>query len=473
MQRTGDAGASSSHGTTHPNGRNTSGPAESASNTAYGTLGLAAGLGSLIGSGVILALSSTLALWRTGLGLNAAQVGAVSAILTFAFAAGSFCGGFIAQRIGLVRLFNINDFLCASALAACTVAPNFTVLAIGVGVAALAVGMDLPVSLSVITHDVPDETLKGHLVSRTQVLWSAGILGPYVLALIVAPAGFLGARIVFGALTVVALLTAVWRVADPRIARLHREAAEREREDAAAAATADGSSTTASRTSVGTSTRGMGMAEVLRSIDARTGRRYALLFAMLAMFYIMWNLMANTINQFQTYLLVSQHASQTQAVFIGIVSAVMCVFGGMAYGRVPKGRARDRMFWVGAVAQVAAMAIMAVGGTMWSTAVAVVLFQFFCNFAGEMNAKVWTQETFPVAVSAEAQSLILGIGRIPCAFASLALPSLLVPGVIGMALWAFVVVAALSGLFGGLVVLLTVDRNRADAHAVRVGVSAA
>ncbi|MBW3088857.1 MFS transporter [Bifidobacterium sp. 82T24] len=417
----------------------------------YGTLGLAAGLGSFLGSGVILALSSTLALWRTGLGLSAAQVGAVSAILTFAFAAGSFCGGFIAQRIGLVRLFNANAFLCAAALAACTLAPGFAVLAVGVGVAALAVGMDLPVSLSVITHDVPDETLKGHLVSRTQVLWSAGILGPYVLALIVAPVGFLGARIVFGVLAVVALLTAVWRVADPRIAGLHREAAERECEHA------DGADSAAA--SAG---RPLGMGAVLRSIDARTGRRYALLFAVLALFYVMWNLMANTINQFQTYLLVSQHASQMQAVFIGIVSAVMCVFGGMAYGRVPvDGPWRDRMFWVGAAAQVAAMAIMAAGGTMWSTAIAVVLFQFFGNFAGEMNAKVWTQETFPVAVSAEAQSLILGIGRIPCAFASLVLPSLLVPGLITIALWAFVAVAALSGLFGGLVVLLRAEKGRA------------
>ncbi|PJM73298.1 hypothetical protein CS006_04430 [Bifidobacterium primatium] len=432
------------------------------STRAYTTLGLAAGLGSFLGAGTILALSSTLALWRTGLGLNAAQVGAVSAVLTFAFAAGSFCGGFVAQRFGLVRLFNINAFLCAAALAACTLAPSFIVLAVGIGVAALAVGMDLPVSISVITHDVPDETLKGRLVSRTQVLWSAGILGPYVLALIVSPAGFLGARIVFSVITAVALFTAVWRVADPRIARLHREAVERESAARAASGTASDSATA--------SARPMGMAEVLRSIDARTGRRYALLFAVLALFYVMWNLMANTINQFQTYLLVSQHASQMQAVFIGIVSAVLCVLGGVMYGRVPaSGPWRARMFWLGAAAQVAAMAIMAAGGTMWSTAVAVVLFQFFGNFAGEMNAKVWTQETFPVAVSAEAQSLILGIGRIPCAFASLVLPSLLVPGVIDVALWAFVAVAALSGVFGGLVVRLTA-RRRADA--ARVGVLA-
>ncbi|PJM74605.1 MFS transporter [Bifidobacterium simiarum] len=434
--------------------------ATASTDRAYGTLGMAAGLGSFLGAGTILALSSTLALWREGLQMNAAQVGAVSAILTFAFAAGSFCGGFVAQRFGLVRMFNLNAFVCAIALAACAAAPNFIVLALGIGVAALAVGFDLPVSISVITHDVPDETLKGQLVSRTQVLWSAGILGPYVLALAVSPLGFLGARVVFGLLAVVALGTALWRVADQRISRLHRAAADRER--AAFSAGVDDSP----------STRSMGIVDVLRSVHERTGRSYALLFSVLALFYVMWNLMANTINQFQTYLLVSQHASQMQAVFIGIVAAVLCVAGGMAYGRVPKGVWRDRLFWVGAAAQVLAMAIMAVGGTMWSTALAVMLFQFFGNFAGEMNAKVWTQETFPVAVSAEAQSLILGIGRIPCAFASLVLPSLLVPGVIDVALWAFVVVAALSGVFGGLVVRLTTGRGRADTTA-RVGVSAA
>ncbi|MBT1177809.1 MFS transporter [Bifidobacterium callimiconis] len=411
---------------------------------AYGVLGAAAGLGSFLGSGTILALSSTLALWRAGLGLSASQVGAVSAILTFAFAIGSFCGGFIAQRLGLTRTFIIDVIVCVAALAICTVAPNFAMLALGIGLAGIAVGVDLPVSISVITHDVPDESRRTHLVSRTQVLWSAGILCPYVLALIVSPLGFLGARIVFGTLTAVALLTALWRVLDPRIARLHREAAARERT----------MTTNRAESTTGENAGGMGMIDVLRSVNVRTGRPYAVMFAAIALFYVMWNLMANTINQFQTYLLVSQHASQTQAMIIGIVAAVLCVLGGVAYGRVPKGVWRDRLFWAGALAQVLAMVIMAVGGSMLFTAVAVMLFQFFCNFAGEMNAKVWTQETFPVAVSAEAQSLILGIARIPCAFASLVLPSLLVPGMITVALWSFVAVAVLSGVFGGMVVVL-------------------
>lgn len=429
---------------------------------AYGVLGVAAGLGSFLGSGTILALSSTLALWREGLQLDASQVGAVSAILTFAFAIGSFCGGFIAQRIGLVRTFAIDVVVCVVALAICTIAPNFALLAAGIGLAGIAVGVDLPVSISVITHDVPDETRKTHLVSRTQVLWSAGILCPYVLALIVSPLGFLGARIVFGVLTAIALLTALWRVLDPRIARLHREAAERERAMSQSMARSAAQSTSGIA-NAGTTPAGspnMGMLDVLRSVNKRTGRPYAVMFAVIALFYVMWNLMANTINQFQTYLLVSQHASQTQAMIIGIVAAVLCVLGGVTYGRVPKGVWRDRMFWVGALAQVLAMAIMAVGGSMLFTAVAVMLFQFFCNFAGEMNAKVWTQETFPVAVSAQAQSLILGIARIPCAFASLALPSLLVPGLITVALWAFVVVALLSGVFGGMVVVLGRARVR-------------
>lgn len=434
---------------------------------AYGVLGVAAGLGSFLGSGTILALSSTLALWREGLQLDASQVGAVSAILTFAFAIGSFCGGFIAQRIGLVRTFAIDVVVCVVALAICTIAPNFALLAAGIGLAGIAVGVDLPVSISVITHDVPDETRKTHLVSRTQVLWSAGILCPYVLALIVSPLGFLGARIVFGVLTAIALLTALWRVLDPRIARLHREAAERERamSQSMARSAAQAAQSTSGIANAGAgvapaAATNMGMIDVLRSVNKRTGRPYAVMFAVIALFYVMWNLMANTINQFQTYLLVSQHASQTQAMIIGIVAAVLCVLGGVAYGRVPKGVWRDRMFWVGALAQVLAMAIMAVGGSMLFTAVAVMLFQFFCNFAGEMNAKVWTQETFPVAVSAQAQSLILGIARIPCAFASLALPSLLVPGLITVALWAFVVVALLSGVFGGMVVVLGRARVR-------------
>jgi len=72
----------------------------------YMPLAMAAGIGSLLGSGVIVGLSSTITVWQTGMGLNNGQVGIVSGILTFAIAFGSFFGGRLADTIGRVRVFN-------------------------------------------------------------------------------------------------------------------------------------------------------------------------------------------------------------------------------------------------------------------------------------------------------------------------------------------------------------------------------
>lgn len=49
----------------------------------------AAGIGSMLGSGIIIGLSATITVWQSGLGLSDGQVGILSGALTFAIAAGS------------------------------------------------------------------------------------------------------------------------------------------------------------------------------------------------------------------------------------------------------------------------------------------------------------------------------------------------------------------------------------------------
>lgn len=64
----------------------------------YMPLAFAAGIGSMLGSGIIVGLSATIVVWQEGLGLDTTQVGLLSGILTFAIAFGSLFGGRLADR---------------------------------------------------------------------------------------------------------------------------------------------------------------------------------------------------------------------------------------------------------------------------------------------------------------------------------------------------------------------------------------
>jgi len=69
----------------------------------YRPLAIAAGIGSILGSGIIVGLSATITVWQAGLNLTNAQVGFISGALTFAIAFGSLLAGQITKDFGLIR----------------------------------------------------------------------------------------------------------------------------------------------------------------------------------------------------------------------------------------------------------------------------------------------------------------------------------------------------------------------------------
>lgn len=107
----------------------------------------------MLGSGIIVGLSSTITVWQDGLGLDTTQVGLLSGILTFAIAFGSLFGGRLADKIGRVLFFNWINLVYAIGAVICIFAGNFTTLLVGLIIAGLASGADLPVSMTVVSHD--------------------------------------------------------------------------------------------------------------------------------------------------------------------------------------------------------------------------------------------------------------------------------------------------------------------------------
>lgn len=98
----------------------------------YMPLAVAAGIGSILGSGIIVGLSATITVWQTGLGLSNTQVGIISGALTFAIAFGSLLAGQITKTVGLIRAFNWLNLIYAIGAIICVLSGSYAILLVGV-----------------------------------------------------------------------------------------------------------------------------------------------------------------------------------------------------------------------------------------------------------------------------------------------------------------------------------------------------
>ena len=400
-------------------------------------LAVAAGIGSMLGSGIIVGLSATITVWQKGLGLDAGQVGVLSGVMTFAIAFGSLFGGRLADKIGRVLVFNWINLLYAIGAAICVFAPNFTMLLIGLVIAGLASGADLPISMTIVSHDAPNDKVAAQLVSTTQVFWQVGVFISFICAFLVsAMQGATGGRVVFAILAVFAVVAWLWRVLSPTFRRFHEEADAR---DAAAGV----ASTCGEKVSV------------TKMLFAGTANSKMLLgfFLAITIFYCGWNLLANTWGQFQTYMFVQANASQSLATGLGIILNFITLALNIAFASIAGGKYRNKLFFVGMAITIVAMVCLAMGGTnLWVIVGATALMNFGSPFAGEAMYKVWTQESFPIEIRASVQGFINGFSRLLCGLFALVTPMLVVPATIKTTMWGFVGVVVLELIAGTVMI---------------------
>lgn len=403
----------------------------------YMPLAVAAGIGSMLGSGIIVGLSATITVWQKGLGLDAGQVGVLSGVMTFAIAFGSLFGGRLADKIGRVLVFNWINLLYAIGAAICVFAPNFTMLLIGLVIAGLASGADLPISMTIVSHDAPNDKVAAQLVSTTQVFWQVGVFISFICAFLVSTMqGATGGRVVFAILAVFAVVAWLWRVLPPTFRRFHEEADAR---DAAAGV----ASTCGEKVSV------------TKMLFAGTANSKMLLgfFLAITIFYCGWNLLANTWGQFQTYMFVQANASQSLATGLGIILNFITLALNIAFASIAGGKYRNKLFFVGMAITIVAMVCLAMGGTnLWVIVGATALMNFGSPFAGEAMYKVWTQESFPIEIRASVQGFINGFSRLLCGLFALATPMLVVPATIKTTMWGFVGVVVLELIAGTVMI---------------------
>lgn len=399
----------------------------------YGSLAMAAGIGSMLGSGIIVGLSSTITVWQKGLGMSNGQVGVLSGVLTFAIAAGSLLGGRIADAVGRIRFFNWINLLYAIGAILVVFSNGYPMLLAGVIIAGIASGADLPVSMTVVSHDAPNDALAARLVSATQVYWQVGVFISFICAFLVSRMeGATGGRVVFSILAVFAVITWLWRLLSPTFKQFH-EAADRRDSEAGVAGAG----------------HKVSVFKVLLGPDKKILLPF---FIGILIFYVCWNLKANTWGQFQTFMLVNAHASQTLATGMGIVLNLITLILNMVFASISGGKYRNKAFGVGICIALIAMIILSLGGTnLWVIVGATAFMNMGSPFAGEAIYKVWTQESFPIEIRASIQGFINGFSRLCCGLFALITPALVVPQTIRKTMWGFVGIVFIEAIAGFMV----------------------
>lgn len=400
----------------------------------------AAGIGSMLGSGIIIGLSATITVWQSGLGLTDGQVGILSGALTFAIAAGSLLAGNITKAFGLIPSFNYMNLLYLIGTILCILSGNFPMLLAGLIIAGFASGADLPISLTVISHDAPDEKTSASLVASTQVFWQIGVLGSYAMAFIVSRIeGAAGARMVFALLAVFAGIAFLWRTFSSKFKEFH-EAGNRYR-------AAEGMKTS-------------NEVSFVSLFKAANSKKYISFFTCILVFYVCWNLLANTFGQFQTYILVKANASQSLATGCGIVLNIVGLICGILFASAAGSKHRNKFFYVGIVIQAAAMIGIALGGGTIAMIVGMIACYNIGNqFAGESIYKVWTQESFPAEARASMQGFINGFSRFCCGIFALITPYLVAGERIHTTMYGFAAIVLISAIAGTNMIRLQKKHN--------------
>jgi inositol transporter-like SP family MFS transporter len=382
-----------------------------------------AGMASYLDAGSIVALGAGLALFQSYLNLTDGMIGVLAAIGPNALgcALGAIFGGWLGDRLGRKFIYQYDLMVYAAGILCIVLAVNWPMLLAGTFVVGVAVGIDVPTSLALVGELAPARA-RGKLLGFTQVAWSLGPVIVLLLALVLAPLGLLGIRLVFLQLFVAAVVT--WA--------LRRGLAESARWKEAAQKTPE------SRRQV----RALFSGANLRAL------------AWTATIYLFWNLAAGTAGIFNPYIISTLDAG-SQAASVGLSSAsfitAMIVTITVFMRFSDRSHRTRRLLWgIGAIMQVAGYGIFLILPFTLSTIVFnIVFFAGGGALAGEAFYKVFSQELFPTMLRGTAQGITFGVARAVLAFWSFFVPMLahadirLVAGLLTL----FLLISGVTGFF--------------------------
>lgn len=376
-------------------------PAQKQANRQGWRIAFAAGLASYVDAGAIVGTGTALVILQGTIGLDPAQVGQLSALLTVAIAAGALIGGRLGDKFGRRRVFLTTLSLYFLAAVVLMFVPSVGVLYAGLAVLGLAAGADLPVSMAMVAESAPEDK-RGKMVTFSHMLWMAGILGVIVISIFFGNAGLLGAQIIYGHLAAVALIAVALRWGIPESKAWAESVSAPVDEDR------------------------------VDLLSLRTLFTPKLIAPMIAtgLFYALVNINANTNGQFSTYLYVNiAGVDVATASMLSLGVLLLSVAGLFVMMRVVDTSNRHRAFVIAAVVALVAIAIPLVFGvTALTLTIMGVVGALAGAIAGEPMYKIWSQELFPTAHRSTAQGITIAFARLVAAAVALFTPLVIAAG---------------------------------------------
>ncbi|PKI04726.1 MFS transporter [Staphylococcus xylosus] len=390
---------------------------------------IAIAMANYIEAGSIIAAASSLSLWQAYLNIDNMQIGLLSALSANALGAaiGALIGGPITDKLGRKFIFKYDLILYMIGILAIILSFNFPMLLIGTIVVGIAVGIGVPVAWTYIAEEAPEDE-RAKRVGTAQLAWSIGPAITFLLAVIVAPMGLLGSRLIFLHLFIIAGVT--WWI---RQGMNESEIWEAEKAKEKAEATQDIKKTS-----------------VIKELFTNPVNLKAMLLLM--GIYLFWNLTSGAMGYFMPFIyesvggLSSAQANILQAL-LWFLTVVTTYFGFMKLGDKVNQRL---LFGVGATMGIMAWLILTFAPMNWvSLILFVVLWGSSAGIGAQAFYALWTSELFPTRYRAGAQGLMYFIVRTGISIYSFVLPTILATlgfKVTGIIMIIFLAIHAIIGL---------------------------
>ncbi|MBD1382901.1 MFS transporter [Metabacillus arenae] len=390
---------------------------------------IAVAMANYIEAGSIIAAASSLTLWQTFLGIDSIGIGLLSALSANAFGAaiGALLGGPLTDKFGRKVIFKYDLLAYMIGILLLAGSVNFPMLLIGTVITGIAVGAGVPVSWTYIAEESPENKRAAH-VGTAQLAWSIGPMITFVLAVLLAPLGLLGSRLIFIHLFIIAFIT--WYIRQGLSeSKIWSEQKEKEKRDLHL---------------------GKEKSASIKELFSLKVNRQAL-FLLLGI-YLFWNLTSGAMGYFMPYIyenvggLSTQQANLLQA-FLWMFTVLTTFF---VFMKLTDKYSQRFLFGLGAAMGVVAWLILTFMPMTWPTLLLfVILWGSAAGFGAQAFYALWTSELFPTRYRASAQGFMYFLVRMGIGVWSFILPTLMLElgfQVAGILMISFLVIHMIIGI---------------------------
>lgn len=365
-----------------------------------------AGIASYLDASILVSCGVALPLWTKYFGFSTWTSGAINTALTLAVAIGALSGGALSDKLGRVTVFNLDIFVVAVGTALVAFTHSVPLLFIGLALAGWGSGADLPTSLAVISERM-DKANYGKAITSTQLYWTLGIiLSQFIGFLTASMPNIVPVRYLFGFISLMAFINWGIRIFSKSFREIENGLATSVQEAEGTEAIAE---------------------EKPKLGHLLSQKRIVVPLILLTIFYLFWNLPANSFGMFLNYFLVTvdKQAAAT-ATIVAMAGNILGFIATLIFMRISDTKHRYTIMFVGLVMCIGAMFVAGLSASMWLVfSIAYIVYMFGYIWIGEPIYKIWTQSFYPVNARASMTGFSLGVVRALTAAFALVTPTLM------------------------------------------------